>query len=304
MKIEKAEKKAKEEHLECRKLDEEIRQYCDQLEKFHADRDLELKMIETGTLYKNYLEWVAKEYEEDFEADIDNLLNRYRTLEDGHSELLQANQKLSDMHDATSEEWRRVKTELQNERLMIESALQNTKVQYEKYRSKSIALENRLNAALEDKVHKESSVGVIQMATEQLFTRAANTCRLEQRKNAMLEFAANADPKYGSRVDRVLSSVMERIQELQWILEEATATMKARADANPVLEEKKENDGTEVPTFVTKLPEEIKNAVLSGSQVVTKARTTQSQPETKHENNEPEAQPSQAAPSDTVFLTQ
>merc|ERR1719321_1814174 len=100
---------------------------------------------------------------------------------------------------------------------MIESDLHNSRVQYDRYRSKSNELENRLNAALEDKVHKESSVGVMQMAIEQLFTRAANTCRLEQRKKAMFEFADSkgVDSKYGNRVDRVLSCVMERIQELQ-----------------------------------------------------------------------------------------
>jgi len=300
MKIEKAEKKAKEDHLECRRLDEEIKQYCDQLDNDNAEKELELKKIEQNMLYKEYLESVVKEYEEDFENDIENLLNRYRTLEDSHTELLQANQKLSDVHDETSDEWRRVKAELQNERLILEGDVHHCSVQYEKYRSKSIEIENRLNAALEDKVHKESNVGVMQMAIEQLFTRAVVTCRLQQRKNAMSEFVTATS---GNRVELVLSCVKERMEELQWILEEATTILKAQGAFDEVLEEKV-SDGPEVPTFCTKLPPELKNAGLSdsmSSQTATKARTSElAQPS---QETQP-GQASQAAPGDTVFLTQ
>lgn len=52
MKIEKADKKAKEEQVECRKLDEEIKQHSQQLDEFQASKEAELKKISQNSLYK------------------------------------------------------------------------------------------------------------------------------------------------------------------------------------------------------------------------------------------------------------
>jgi len=308
MKIEKAEKKEKEEKVECRKLDEEIKQHSQQLEEFQASKEAELKKISQNSLYKKYLEAVVQEFEEDFEGDIENLINRHKTLEAGNTELHQANQQLTDMLDKTREEWLTVKTELQNEHLMINSALHDSKMKYERYRAESSDLENRLNSALEEKELKESNVGIIHMAIEQLFTRAVQTCRLPQRKTAMLEYV---DSKYERRLDLVLPSITERLQELQWILEKATASIKAQADAAPVAQAAYEEEEAQVPTFVQKLPQEMTNKVLSGSVASQHASKTQSaqleKPEIKEKKSDSnDTRPSQGQPAsgDTVFLTQ
>jgi hypothetical protein len=305
MKIEKAEKKAKEEQVECRKLDEEIKQHSQQLEEFQASKEAELKKISQNSLYKKYLEAVVQEYEEDFEGDIENLINRHKTLEAGNTELHQANQQLTDMLDKTREEWLRVQAKLKDDHLMINSALHDSKMKYERYRAESTDLENRLNSALEEKELKESNVGIIHMAIEQLFTRTVQTCRLQQRKTAMLEYV---DSKYGHRLDLVLPSITERLQELQWILEKATASIKAQADGNPVAQAAYEEEEAQVPSFVKKLPEEMKNTGLSGSmtsQPASKTQSAQLPPETKEKKNDSnDTRPSQGPPGDTVFLTE
>merc|ERR1719335_1794626 len=193
---------------------------------------------------------------------------------------------------------------------MINSALHDSKMKYERYRAESAERENRLNSALENQQFKESNVGIIHMAIEQLFTRTVQTCRLQQRKTAMLEYV---DSKYGHRLDLVLPSITERLQELQWILEKATASIKAQADAAPVAQATYEEEEAQVPNFVTKLPQEMTNKGLSGSmasQPASKTQSAQLQPETKEKNNDSDTRPSQGPPgaalekkndSDTVF---
>merc|ERR550514_1387105 len=144
------------------------------------------------------------------------------------------------------------------------------------------------------------------MAIEQLFSRVVESCsRLQQRKTAMLEYV---DSKYGHRLDLVLPSITERLQELQWILEKATASIKAQADAAPVAQATYEEEEAQVPTFVKKLPEEMKNTGLSGSmtsQPASKTQSAQMQPETKEKKNDSnDTRPSQGPPGDTVFLTE
>merc|ERR550514_723755 len=125
------------------------------------------------------------------------------------------------------------------------------------------------------------------MAIEQLFSRVVESCsRLQQRKTAMLEYV---DSKYGHRLDLVLPSITERLQELQWILEEAKAKIKAQADAAPVAQAAYEEEEAQVPTFVTKLPQEMTNKGLSGSTSQHASKTqsgTLTQPEGKEKKND------------------
>jgi len=185
--IEKGEKKSKDEEAECRKLDAEIRDLDSQLACQEDSRSSEQKKIDRTARYRRFLEMVVQECEEDFEGDIEILMNRHNTLEAGNRELHQSNAQLTSKLDRMREEFLRETTQLQNEHLMISSQLHECQVTLDHIRAEAIEEEQRLNRALQDKELKESQVGVIQMAIEQLFSRTVNSCRLKQRRKAMVD---------------------------------------------------------------------------------------------------------------------
>lgn len=222
-KIEKSEKKAKDEQAECRKLDEELKALGQELEENRERKEVEVRRIQQNSHFKRYLDSVVFQFDEDFEGDIENLMNRHLTLEAGNEELHNANEKLTAELDKTREEWLRVQAKLQNDQLMINSTLHECQMNLEKYRAESADLENRLNQALEEKELKESNIGIINMAIEQIFQRTVSTCRLPQRKKAMQEAV---ETKFGHRLDLVLQQITQRVTELQWICDKASAALK------------------------------------------------------------------------------
>mmetsp|Transcript_49611 Transcript_49611/g.106227 ORF Transcript_49611/g.106227 Transcript_49611/m.106227 type:complete len:468 (+) Transcript_49611:53-1456(+) len=221
--IEKGEKKSKDEQAECRRLDTEIRSLERDLDEQEVLKSTEQKKIERTSQYKRFLEVVVQECEEDFEGDIENLMNRHNTLEAGNAELHQANAELTSRLSRVREECLRVQTKLQNEHLMISSKLHECQVTLDRNRAESQELEQRLNRALEEKELKESQVGVIQMAIGQLFTRTVHSCRLQQRKKAMLDatdvkFAPVRGDSGGMsdvRLEEMLRQIIERVEDLR-----------------------------------------------------------------------------------------
>merc|ERR1712228_148350 len=90
----------------------------------------------------------------------------------------------------------------------------------DKHRAESVEMEQRLNRALEEKELKESQVGVIQMAIDQLFQRTVTACRLKQRRKAMadaidIKFAPVRGDKADMRLDEMLKQITERIEDLK-----------------------------------------------------------------------------------------
>ncbi|CAE7188665.1 unnamed protein product [Symbiodinium microadriaticum] len=167
--------------------------------------------------YKNFLEHVIHESQEEFGDDIEVLMNRYATLEGGSQELTQGNDDLSMRLDRVRDECARVQTKLQNEHLAISSQLHKCQVELEQHLQESQELEQRLNRALEEKELKESQVGVISMAIEQLFSRTVNSCRLPQRKKDAtdVKFAPVRGDKSDVRLEEMFKQIIERVEDLQ-----------------------------------------------------------------------------------------
>jgi len=228
--IEKSEKKSKDEQAECKRLDAEIAALNEELRQKEQSKNTEQDKIAKTQHYKTFLEEVMQENQEEFDADIEVLINRYATLEAGSQELAQANDDLSARLDRVRDECLRVQTVLQNEHLMISSQLHVCQVDLEHHQSESSELEQKLNRALEDKELKESQVGVIQMAIEQLFTRTVTSCRLPQRKKAMLDavdikYAPVRGDKSDVRLEEMFKQIIERVEDLQDMHEQALAAL-------------------------------------------------------------------------------
>lgn len=79
-------------------------------------------------------------------------------------------------------------------------------MQLERLRAERAELENKLTSAVEEREMKESEIGIITMAIEQLYQRAQQSCRDDRRRNAMLEYT---ESKFGHREDLVLACVSE-----------------------------------------------------------------------------------------------
>mmetsp|Transcript_117980 Transcript_117980/g.334606 ORF Transcript_117980/g.334606 Transcript_117980/m.334606 type:complete len:455 (-) Transcript_117980:367-1731(-) len=219
--IDKNEGKESDERENCKRLDQEIQEVYAELADQEVVKDSELRRIEQTFEYKQFLEMVVAACEVDFENDPDALINRYGTLEAGNGELHQVNVDLTNRLDREREESLRVATKLQNEHLMISSRLPEFQVTLDKHHAECQALQQRLHRSLEEKGLKDSQIGVIQMAIEQLFTRAVNSCRQKQRKKAMVEAV---ESRYGGlsrkdrpdgRLDRMLKQIIERVEDLK-----------------------------------------------------------------------------------------
>eukprot|EP00441_Pelagodinium_beii_P035756 CAMPEP_0197651758 /NCGR_PEP_ID=MMETSP1338-20131121/34013_1 /TAXON_ID=43686 ORGANISM="Pelagodinium beii, Strain RCC1491" /NCGR_SAMPLE_ID=MMETSP1338 /ASSEMBLY_ACC=CAM_ASM_000754 /LENGTH=444 /DNA_ID=CAMNT_0043226489 /DNA_START=47 /DNA_END=1381 /DNA_ORIENTATION=+ len=228
--IEKSEKKVKDEQMECKRHDAEINALNEELRQKEQSKNTESAKITKTQHYKSFLEEVMQETQEEFDGDIEVLINRYATLEAGSQELIQANDDLSVRLDRVRDECLRVQTKLQNEHLMISSQLHVCQVDLEHHQAESAELEQKLNRALEDKELKESQVGVIQMAIEQLFTRTVTSCRLKQRKKAMLDavdikYAPVRGDKSDARLEEMFKQIIERVEDLQDMHEQALAAL-------------------------------------------------------------------------------
>lgn len=146
---------------------------------------------------------------------------------------------------------------------MINSTLHECQMNLERYRAESADLENRLNQALEEKELKESNIGIINMAIEQIFQRTVSTCRLPQRKKAMQEAV---ESKFGHRLDLVLQQVTQRVTELQWIYDKASAALKVEQQPAMVMTLDDESGSfMDRVQYVKKLPKEMEGQQASGS---------------------------------------
>lgn len=224
-KIEKAEKKAREETQLMKQRLEELEMQNRLRDRLLEEKNQEMKIIAQNAQYKKYLESVVQENEEEYEGEIENLLNRHQTLEQGNIELQNHNAQVNARLDRRREELARDVAKLQNEQLMMNSELHGDQMKLERLRGERAELENKLTSAIEGRELKESHVGIITMAIEQLYQRAQQSCRDERRKTAMLEFT---ESKFGHREDLVLTVVTERLVDLLWMVEEGQKELASR----------------------------------------------------------------------------
>jgi len=229
--IEKGEKKLRDEQTECRKLDNEVNLLEADMAGLESGKATEQKKISRTSQYKKFLEAVVHECEEDFEGDIENLMNRHNTLEAGNQELHQMNTDLTTRLDSKREEATRVRSRLQSEHLVIGSKLHESQVTLDKHRAESREFEQRLTRALEEREIKEGQVGVIQMAIEQLFTRTVMSCRLKQRKKVMVDAVEKKlvpvrGVKADFRLKGMLEQIIERMSELRDMHREGTQILR------------------------------------------------------------------------------
>jgi len=241
--LRKVRKKAKDELAECRRLDKEIEALKAEYKEHETVKEDQLKKIALFSRYKKFLEMVVLECEADFEGDVEVLINRYNTLEAGNQELFQANAGLTSQLDRVRDECQRVQTRLQNEHLRISSQLHECQVNLDKHRAESQDLEARLNRALEEKELKESKVGVIQMAIEQLFSRTLASLKLNpNQKKSHVAVDNKFQPVLGDKNDVKLKDMMkqivERMEDLREILDKADTALKTNeVQEVPVVEE-------------------------------------------------------------------
>jgi len=112
---------------------------------------------------------------------------------------------------------------------MTSSRLHECQVALERHRAESQDLEQRLSRELEERELKESQIGVIQMAIEQLFVRALSSCRLKQSRDAMQAFDTKFTPVRGDRdiyrLQEMLAKIAERFEDLHSMHQDARSQL-------------------------------------------------------------------------------
>jgi len=234
--IDKWERKVREEQAERRRLEIEIRVLEAELSENEKAREVEQRKIARTVQYKGFLEAVVESAEE-FEGDIEILIGRYNTLERSNAELHQANTTRLRELDGLREEVTRTQTKLENERLMISSQLDECQLSLDRVRDENKDLEAKLNGALTDRDLKESQIGVIENAIDQLFGRAVASCRLPTRLKQMQEsvnvkYAPVRGERSDVRLEAMLEQIIERLGDMRDIYCEASAKLKTN---KPVL---------------------------------------------------------------------
>jgi len=227
--IEKGDRKTKEEAAECRRLDAEIRAVEKDMQEYEESRTCEEAKIQRAAEHKAFLERVVQECEEDFEGDIKVLINRYHTLDGEKTSLHQRNKDLETELNIIREESLKEQTETQTEQMLSSSRLHESQVLLERLRVENKELEERLNRLIAEKEERKSQVGVTNMAIEQIFTRIVESCKLKQRKEAMLAEVENKDKKFvpvrggaraDPRLDAMLNQIIARVRDLRAMSEE------------------------------------------------------------------------------------
>jgi len=219
--IEKGQKKVREEEAEIQRLDCAIKAVQAHISQNEEDKTYEEGQIARAAEHKTYLEQVVQE-EEDFEGDIKVLMNRYDRLESEKQSLHQKNTALASKLNQVREELLKVQAAQQTEQMMSSSRLHESQVTLEKQIAESSDLEQVLNRKIEVREVNKSRVGVILMAIEQIFTRAVQSCRLKQRREAML---AEVDANQGrekvaleakdSKLEPMLNAIIARVKDLR-----------------------------------------------------------------------------------------
>lgn len=247
--------KSREEISECRRLENEIQLLDKDLQEQHIVAETEQKKISRTEKYKRYLEEVVAECKDEFEGDIEVLMNRYVTLRQGHEELCKTKERLDNSLDKVREECTpgsRAQVKMENDKLMWESQLHERQTDLENKRKERETLEAKLNSALKEKKDKDCQVRLIHMAIEQLFTRAVASCRINRLRKAMvdaIDVSAHGDLKTPVRtdpetakLDAMLTAITERMEDLRSMHDKAKAELKQADSGKPVVVPQEEVD--------------------------------------------------------------
>jgi len=247
--------KSKEESAECRRLENEIQLLEKELQDQHIVQEAETKKISRTEKYKRYLEEVVTECKDEFEGDIEVLMNRYITLRQGHLELCRTKDSLDLELDKVREECTpgsKAQVVMENKKLTKESKLHERQTDLENKRKERETLEAKLNSALKEKKDKDCQVRLIHMAIEQLFTRAVASCRINRLRKAMvenIESSAHGDLKTPVRMDpetakldAMLTAITERMEDLRAMHDKAKAELKQADSEKPVAAPQEEVD--------------------------------------------------------------
>lgn len=234
-KIETCEKKVKEETVEYRRLSDEIIQLTEKLQERELEKEECVKHIRRAAPYKRLFEKAVQVYDEEFEGDIENIIKREHALRMTATELEENSTRMQKKLESLKENWLVDQSRLQNDQLIVNSTLHEAQINLENSRVELREADNKLKCAKEEKEWKESNYGVMKLAIEQILQLTVASCRLPQRKKAMLDFVdapKGQEERYGT--DLFLMAISERLTELLWLKEKAADFTKGKITLDDV----------------------------------------------------------------------
>eukprot|EP00742_Colponemidia_sp_Colp-10_P002051 GILJ01002191.1.p1 GENE.GILJ01002191.1~~GILJ01002191.1.p1 ORF type:complete len:411 (-),score=78.87 GILJ01002191.1:136-1368(-) len=236
LKRQRAEQRLRGEMEASKKKSQEIQELRDRLDDLRNQQMKQESMLDRYRVYSRYLEQTATTAEEEFQGDIETLVNRYNTLAEGNRELRTSVDGASAAADDIRQNLINLQKETQNEILVNNATIHRHQMQIEKIQNQSAIIESQLETRIASSKLRTADVGQVQMSIKNLFSRvvSCNKGRLPPR----ISISEKENPV--QYLGECLKVVAERVSELiamernyQIILKEKEA--QAASKASPEL---------------------------------------------------------------------
>eukprot|EP00743_Colponemidia_sp_Colp-15_P002020 GILK01002194.1.p1 GENE.GILK01002194.1~~GILK01002194.1.p1 ORF type:complete len:411 (+),score=84.84 GILK01002194.1:51-1283(+) len=210
LKRQRAEQRLRGEMEASKKKSQEIQELRDRLDDLRNQQMKQESMLDRYRVYSSYLEQTATTAEEEFQGDIETLVNRYNTLAEGNRELRTSVDGASAEADDIRQNLINLQKETQNEILVNNATIHRHQMQIEKIQNQSAIIESQLETRIASSKLRTADVGQVQMSIKNLFSRvvSCNKGRLPPR----ISITEKENPV--QYLGECLKVVAERVAEL------------------------------------------------------------------------------------------
>lgn len=243
-------KQREQKEIEIRRLEEQLR------EKLVEEMALKQK-AERNMKYHEYLENVVQHMSKFF-PEIADVLNRYKTLRDVNTYLLEKNAEEEETNEKIQREYVTYRKEMENEVLNCNNDIAVMQFKYEHGRQKTMDLQSQIDRAVEEASKKTLALGQILSSVSNILTRCEESFRVRHNK-----------PRIDRSSDRVDTlSIAEQVQRAMSKLDEIAMFM---VDYHDIIQEFDVENGGKRETGANRAFGNRSTAVASGTDTASKA---------------------------------
>lgn len=220
-KKQRAEMKARVEHRQCEQNEQKIQQLKKELHRDEELRNQREEELDRLKKYKDYLDSTVEASEEEYE-EINDVLNRYKTLEDANQDLQKTVSEGEHIIDNLRQEVLMLTRETQNQILVHNSEIHGYQKNVESLRSTALQLDFERENLERDTNDKSRQSGQVVMSIKNLYGRCLQSMK------SKVPHIANTDNL--SLMTAYLKLIQERIVDLSDITKNYQAYLDRQAN--------------------------------------------------------------------------
>jgi chromosome segregation ATPase len=175
-KKQRAEMKARVEHRQCEQNEEKIQELRAELQKDEELKNEHEKKLDRLKKYKEYLDSTVDASEEEYE-EINDVLNRYGTLDDANKDLMNTVLEGEKLIDKMREDVLKLAQETQNKILIHNSEIHGYQKNVESLRSTALQLDFERENLERDTNDKSRQTGQVIMSIKNLYGRCLSSMK-------------------------------------------------------------------------------------------------------------------------------